>query len=93
MYDQEKIDKLRDKAGRFIIDNMISLGVFLMIDEIDHVENMIVSLISARDGYGHQPGSFIQAVLDNDLRGAFGRADHVNRKALIIIVSAYENIS
>ena len=93
MYDQEKIDKLRDKSGRFIIDNMISLGVFLMIDEIDHVENMIVSLISARDGYGHQPGSFIQAVLDNDLRGAFGRADHVNRKALIIIVSAYENIS
>lgn len=92
MYDQEKIDKLRDKARNFIIENMLGLGVVLMIDEIDHVENMIVSMISARDGYGHQPGSFIQAVLDNDLRGAFGRADHINRKALIVIVSAYENI-
>lgn len=92
MYDQEKIDKLRVKARNFIIENMLSLGVVLMIDEIDHVENMIVSLISARDGYGLPTGSFVQAVLDNDLRGAFGRADHINRKALIVIVSANENI-
>ncbi len=36
---------------------------------------------------GVQPGSFMEAVLCNDLREALGRADHINRHALFNIVS------
>ena len=33
------------------------------------------------------PGDFMQAVLENDLREALGRADQINRHALFDIVS------
>ena len=33
-----------------------------------------------------QPGGFLEAVLSNDLAGAFGRADHINRDRLFDIV-------
>jgi hypothetical protein len=36
---------------------------------------------------GIVPGSFLQAVLENNLREAFGRADLTNRAALFDIVS------
>jgi hypothetical protein len=32
--------------------------------------------------HGVRPGSFLEAVLENDLAGAVGRADHYNRGAL-----------
>lgn len=34
-----------------------------------------------------EPGSFLLAVLTNDLKGAVGRADHINLKHLTNIVS------
>ena len=34
-----------------------------------------------------EPGSFLRAVLENNLREAFGRADHINRYALFDIVA------
>jgi len=32
--------------------------------------------------HGIEPGSFLYAVLSNDLVGAFGAADHINRAAM-----------
>jgi hypothetical protein len=29
-----------------------------------------------------EPGSFVKAVVDNDLQGAIARADHINERAL-----------
>jgi len=37
--------------------------------------------------HGIEPGSFMTAVLCNDLRESFGRADHINRERLFDIVS------
>ena len=33
-------------------------------------------------GIGYPGGSFVQAVVDNDLTGAFSRADYINRNSL-----------
>ena len=42
---------------------------------------------------GIEPGSFMQAVLENNLRESFGRADIHNRLALFSIVSwCYNNL-
>lgn len=38
-----------------------------------------------------QPGGFLEAVLSNDLAGACGRADHINRDRLQDIVSFLYN--
>jgi len=32
--------------------------------------------------HGIEPGSFLMAILTNDLMGAFGRADHINRERI-----------
>ena len=40
---------------------------------------------------GWDPGSFVHAVLANDLSGAFGRADIFNRMAMFEIVSYVHN--
>lgn len=37
--------------------------------------------------HGIEPGSFMYAVLTNDLRGAIGRADHINQNHIADIVS------
>lgn len=34
-----------------------------------------------------QPGGFVTAVLENDLKGAFGRADHLSMAAMPAIVA------
>lgn len=40
-----------------------------------------------------EPGGFLRAVLENDLREAFGRADDDNREAMFAIVAyAYNEI-
>lgn len=41
--------------------------------------------------YGIKPGSFLYAVLSNDLAGAVGKADHINLKCLPNIVAYCHN--
>ena len=41
--------------------------------------------------YGIQPGDFLTAVLENNLREAFGRADYGNRLTLYDIVGYCHN--
>ena len=50
-----------------------------------------------RDGFklwiehGISPGSFGRAVLNNDLKGACGKADHINKQHLFTIVAWFYN--
>lgn len=48
----------------------------------DHMQGAMDRYIS----YGIPPGSFLESVLSNDLRGAVTRADNINRHRLAEIV-------
>jgi hypothetical protein len=53
-------------------------------------DRLPIHTLDALDRYVNdhlEPGSFLRAVLENDLREAFGRADYANRYALYDIVS------
>lgn len=51
-----------------------------MDDETEeHVKQMCVSILCTKHKIGYPGGSFVQAVVNNDLMGAFGRADHINK--------------
>lgn len=50
-------------------------------DQIDHVKSVGVSVLQTRDG-GIQGGGFVQAVVANDLSGAYNRADSTNLKVI-----------
>lgn len=54
-------------------------------DEYDSIPRVIDSL-EAYVTEGTPPGDFLQAVLSNDLREAFGRADEWNTRNMHIIV-------
>ena len=41
--------------------------------------------------HGHLPGSFLQAVICNDLFQSFGRADEINHERMFHIVSFFYN--
>jgi hypothetical protein len=53
-----------------------------------HIIRIIASVMMTRDGKGLQGGSFVQAVIDNDLFGAISRADDVCYNHLKVIVAA-----
>jgi hypothetical protein len=53
-----------------------------------HIIRIIASVMMTRDGKGLQGGSFVQAVVENDLFGAISRADDVCYQNLKVIVAA-----
>ena len=54
----------------------------------DHIIDVIVSVMMTRDGV-MQGGGFVQAIVNNDLRGAIGRADGDCTTHLRVIALAY----
>ena len=57
------------------------ISVTLTEEEMIHVINIGTSILQTRDG-GIQGGSFVQAVVDNDLTRTHNRADSTNRKVI-----------
>jgi hypothetical protein len=54
----------------------------------EHIIDIIVSVMVTRDGVGPMGGSFVQAIVDNDLFEAVSRADQDCLKNIRIIVAA-----
>lgn len=75
---QEYKDAVRHSFDRWYGTQM---GVSLSPQEMGHVLNIGLSVLQTRDG-GIPGGSFVQAIVNNDLSGAFGRADNINLKAI-----------
>ena len=76
---RERVAQVLDESLRF--DSSLR-GVIKGEDEISHVVNIGTSILSTKWGIGYPGGSFVQAVVDNDLMGAFSRADSINKDAI-----------
>ncbi len=68
------------------------ISVTLTEEEMIHVINIGTSILQTRDG-GIQGGSFVQAVVDNDLTRTHNRADSVNRKVIPFYVILLNHVS
>ena len=51
-------------------------------EDRDHVVRIGTSILFTKWGIGYPGGSFVRSIVDNDLMGAFSRADHINRHAI-----------
>lgn len=60
-------------------------------DAREHIINIGTSILATRWDIGMGGGSFVQAIVDNDLGQSFGRADHINVKAIHFYVSLLYN--
>jgi hypothetical protein len=47
-----------------------------------HIVNIGTSILCTKWGIGYPGGGFVQAVVDNDLMGAFSRADSIHKDAI-----------
>ena len=54
----------------------------------EHIISIIASVMMTRDGQGYSGGSFVHAVVDNDLFQAISRADSECYQNLKVIVAA-----
>ncbi len=62
-------------------------------DNIEHIVHCGTSILCTKWGIGYPGGSFVQAVVNNDLMEAFGRADATNINAIRFYVSLLYNQS
>ena len=74
------------KVTAYLDEYGVSTGVPMHIlmdkESRDHVISIGTSIIMNRSGFNTNPGSFVQAVLDNSLSGAFAKADSINQQCL-----------
>ena len=68
------------------------MAVTLTEEEMNHVINIGTSILQTRDG-GIQGGSFVQAVVDNDLSRTYNRADSINRKVIPFYIILLNHVS
>ena len=66
--------------------------VTLTTEEMNHVTSVGVSVLQTRDG-GIPGGSFVQAIVKNDLSGSYNRADSTNRKVIPFYITLKDHVT
>lgn len=90
MSDVEKeIKKIEDQVESFLDQELASPNcnpVFQLLGKTsesrEHIIRIGTSILCTKRGVGYPGGDFVQAIVNNDLMGAFGRADSVNRECI-----------
>jgi hypothetical protein len=60
----------------------VPLHILIDGESREHVISIGTSIMMNRLGFNTYPGSFVQAVLDDSLSGAFAKADSINQQSL-----------
>ena len=66
--------------------------VALTEEEISHVTSVGVSVLQTRDG-GIPGGSFVQAIVKNDLSGSYNRADSTNLRVIPFYIILKDHVT
>lgn len=91
----EKMDIIQ-KAVKSYVESYIGYAqgseLTNLIQHNDHIVMIGTSIMATKWGIGWDGGSFVQSVVDNDLMGAVGRADHINSQMLKFYCSLMYNL-
>jgi hypothetical protein len=82
-YVDHAIDRYRDQCGREFQRHAEW--------ERDHIINCGTSVLCTKWKVGYPGGSFVQAIVDNDLQGVVGRADSINQDCIKFYVMLVHN--
>ena len=89
---EQHIDRIKAKVAEFYDQHAEYNGIGHLGEESrQHVINCGTSILCTKWEVGYPGGSFVQAVANNDLMGAFGRADYINEKAIKFYCSLMYN--
>jgi len=62
-------------------------------DEYQHILNIGESILCTKWNVGYTGGSFVQAVVENNLQLAFSRADYINRKYIPLYIGLMQSVN
>jgi hypothetical protein len=86
---EQEIREIEGQVEAFLDRELESPGCnpgFLLLGKMPesraHIIQIGTSVLCTRRGLGYPGGDFVQAIVNNDLMGAFGRADHINRECI-----------
>ncbi len=75
---REAVSSYIDRYLEFTNDPGFAIVASLSIENRDHIVNIGTSILCTKWEVGYPGGSFVQAIVNNDLRETFGRADRIN---------------
>lgn len=93
-YNLEQEERIRTEVGKYAIRNahLIPIGILTDPESFNHVKNIGTSIVMNHWGINTNPGSFVQAILDNDLELSVGKADSTNIQLLPFYVTLKYNL-
>lgn len=92
----EQIEKVRSAVKAYFTangPNYIPNFVYLSDEDKSHIVSIGTSILCTKFEIGYPGGSFVQAIVNNNLSGAFATADNVNMNAIRFYVMMINNIS
>ena len=87
------IQAYKDRVQKeFDLWNRFQTRVTLTTEEENHVISVGVSVLQTRDG-GIPGGSFVQAIVKNDLSGSYNRADSTNSRVIPFYIILKDHVT
>ncbi len=90
----EAMDLVQKHVNEYVEKNKSSLPSHIQMDNknLDHVKEIACSIMRTKWKVGYPGGSFVQAVVANNLMEAMGRADVLNRESLYFYCMVIKNL-
>lgn len=86
---QQAVRGYLERNGERYIPNFSQLSP----EEKEHIINIGTGIICTRDHVGYPGGSFVQAIVKNNLLDSFTYADEINQKAIHFYVMMAYNMA
>ena len=85
----EQRERIKSAVEKYLDRTAAQAGISTLILDPEvrsHIIDIGTSVLLNLWGIGPSGGSFVRALVNNDLRESYGRADHVNQKAIMFYV-------
>ena len=86
------MEQIKELVVNYYNSNFFKImGYYLNNDDKEHVINIGTSILCTKWNVGYPGGSFVQAIVNNDLMETFSRADDINSKVIKFYVHLIYN--
>lgn len=88
----EQIEIVESHVRKYVMENLHLIPYTVIDDGIEHVVSIAQSIMCTKWRVGYPGGSFVQSIVNNDLRGSFANADSTNRQCVYFYVVMIGNL-
>jgi hypothetical protein len=86
--------RIKTAVEKYLDRNAAQAGIAMLIlnpEAREHITSIGTSVLMNVWGIGPEGGSFVRALVNNDLKESYSRADHINQKAIMFYVMLMVN--